>query len=409
MRLVCLEDLYMATKYDIYDSAFLGILQNEGNVQTFLDAVFSFLRRRTDFYVIMKSPTDKMGFPPGIAKKYVNAAFKKYEVQAGNLESQKQTEKKTGAKTDKAQAAEQAPQVAHVEEVRTSSEDSALVSDCRHVTDSMKQSQSDEACSSGSSVSTSGVPSLQQNSALNTDSSVNSDSTVASSIEPQSSAAATDGASLTSLSASNDEPDAEADDDNPELTLQQKKFQLNPESYNGAVRDNYSWSQSITDVDIHVKVPPHIQRGADVAVDIARKRVRVAYKDADGKLVDVVNGELTWDVHKDESLWSLVPGEHIHINLEKVQERWWEAVLVDEPKISVRKIDPSRPITDLDDESQAKIEELMYNEQQKRLGLPQSHEKKVHDILREAWDAEGSPFRGQPFDPSIVNVSPTGM
>jgi len=63
------------------------------------------------------------------------------------------------------------------------------------------------------------------------------------------------------------------------------------------------------------------------------------------------------------------------INLEKVQERWWEAVLVDEPKISVRKIDPSRPITDLDDEAQAKIEELMYNEHQKRLGLPQSHEK----------------------------------
>ena len=35
---------------------------------------------------------------------------------------------------------------------------------------------------------------------------------------------------------------------------QQKKFQLNPESYNGAVRDSYSWSQSITDVDVHVKV-----------------------------------------------------------------------------------------------------------------------------------------------------------
>ena len=35
---------------------------------------------------------------------------------------------------------------------------------------------------------------------------------------------------------------------------QQKKFQLNPESYNGAARDNYSWSQSITDVDVHVMV-----------------------------------------------------------------------------------------------------------------------------------------------------------
>jgi len=38
----------MASKYDIYDNAFLGILQNEGKIDTFLDAVFSFLRRRYD-------------------------------------------------------------------------------------------------------------------------------------------------------------------------------------------------------------------------------------------------------------------------------------------------------------------------------------------------------------------------
>ena len=64
----------------------------------------------------------------------------------------------------------------------------------------------------------------------------------------------------------------------------------------------------------------------------------------------------------------------LQICLEKVQERWWEAVFVNEPRINVRKIDPSRPITDLDDEAQAKIEEMMFNEHQKRLGKPQSHE-----------------------------------
>jgi len=64
-----------------------------------------------------------------------------------------------------------------------------------------------------------------------------------------------------------------------------------------------------------VKVPSHIQRGADVAVEIARKHLSVAYKDTDGKLVNVVNGELMWDVHKEESMWSLVPAEHIHVSL----------------------------------------------------------------------------------------------
>lgn len=63
------------------------------------------------------------------------------------------------------------------------------------------------------------------------------------------------------------------------------------------------------------------------------------------------------------------------INLEKREERWWEAVLTTEEKISVRKIDASRPMTDLDDEAQAKIEEMMYNEQQKRMGKPTSQEQ----------------------------------
>ena len=66
---------------------------------------------------------------------------------------------------------------------------------------------------------------------------------------------------------------------------------------------------------VTVEVPPHVQRGADVTVDITRKHLRVSYKDADGKPVDVIDGELTWDVHKDESMWSLVPREHVHVSL----------------------------------------------------------------------------------------------
>jgi hypothetical protein len=49
----------------------------------------------------------------------------------------------------------------------------------------------------------------------------------------------------------------------------------------------------------------------------------------------------------------------LQIDLDKKQERWWEAVLTSEPKINVRKIDASRPMTDLNDEAQAKIEEMM--------------------------------------------------
>ena len=30
-------------------------------------------------------------------------------------------------------------------------------------------------------------------------------------------------------------------------------------------------------------------------------------------------------------------------------------------------------------------------------------------MLRKAWDAEGSPFKGQAFDPSKFSVDPSGM
>jgi len=32
--------------------------------------------------------------------------------------------------------------------------------------------------------------------------------------------------------------------------------------------------------------------------------------------------------------------------------------------------------------------------------------QKVHEMLKKGWDAEGSPFKGQEFDPKMFNISP---
>lgn len=61
-------DLPVDAHQDMYDSALMGILQSCGKLQPFLDAVFSFLARRTDFYIIMKHERAKMGFLPGVAE-----------------------------------------------------------------------------------------------------------------------------------------------------------------------------------------------------------------------------------------------------------------------------------------------------------------------------------------------------
>lgn len=56
---------------EMYDNALLGILQHVGNIQDFLQVFFGFLYRKTDFYRLLSSPNDKMGFPPGVAEKMV--------------------------------------------------------------------------------------------------------------------------------------------------------------------------------------------------------------------------------------------------------------------------------------------------------------------------------------------------
>lgn len=73
-----------------------------------------------------------------------------------------------------------------------------------------------------------------------------------------------------------------------------------------------------------------------------------------------------------------------------------------EEKLDLKNMNPEKPMEDLEPEAQAKLKQLMYDEQQKRLGLPTSEQQKMNDLLKKSWDAEGSPFKGTPFDPSII-------
>ncbi|VDN12380.1 unnamed protein product [Dibothriocephalus latus] len=98
----------------------------------------------------------------------------------------------------------------------------------------------------------------------------------------------------------------------------------------------------------------------------------------------------------------------ILINLDKVNELWWEAAFVDEERIDVQEIDCSRPMHELDEESQAKIAQMLFDQEQKRLGLPTSEEQKIQDILKGAWNKDGSPFKGTAYDPNLVKPAGAG-
>ncbi|KFW74375.1 NudC domain-containing protein 3, partial [Manacus vitellinus] len=188
-------------------------------------------------------------------------------------------------------------------------------------------------------------------------------------------------------------------------TRRQEQFQTNPDSYNGAVRENYTWSQDYSDLEIKVPVPKHIVKGKQVSVDISSGAIRVAVLEGSNQHV-LMEGKLTHKINTESSLWSLEPGKCILINLNKGDEYWWNAILEGEEQIDIDKINKERSMATVDEEEHAVLDRLTFDYHQKLQGKPQSHELKVHEMLKKGWDTEGSPFRGQKFDPSMFNISP---
>ncbi|KAJ8778721.1 hypothetical protein J1605_013398 [Eschrichtius robustus] len=114
---------------ELYDQALLGILQHVGNVQDFLRVLFGFLYRKTDFYRLLRHPSDRMGFPPGAAQALVLQVFKTFDRMArqDDEKRRKELEEKVRRKEEEAATAvaaataEREPVPAPVQEVEVDS------------------------------------------------------------------------------------------------------------------------------------------------------------------------------------------------------------------------------------------------------------------------------------------------
>lgn len=164
--------------------------------------------------------------------------------------------------------------------------------------------------------------------------------------------------------------------DNPQDP--KEKDRLWPNTGNGCNLENYRWIQTLDDLELRVPVNVTI-RPRDVHVKIGRNTLVVGLKNQP----PIIDGTLHADVKREESVWVLQDGNTIVINFEKINKMsWWPRLITTDPEISTRKINPApSKLSDLDGETKSLVEKMMFDQQQKQMGLPTSDERKKQDVL----------------------------
>lgn len=185
------------------------------------------------------------------------------------------------------------------------------------------------------------------------------------------------------------------DNDFPIKKLQQHRIQYTEDGKqmpigNGGICPNYYWTQSLKDITCYIDMPKGT-RGKDIICTIRPKHLYLAYSN---KNIIYLDGELEEAVKGDDSIWTLVSGEipQVVITLEKSRKNWWKHVIVGHPEIDTSKVDSSQKIDEYDEQTQATIRKIMFDQKQKMLGLPTSDETVAENILEKAKHLPGSPF-----------------
>lgn len=147
----------------------------------------------------------------------------------------------------------------------------------------------------------------------------------------------------------------------------------------GQVPGKYVWTQTLSEVSITIPVPDNT-RGKDLNVTIGRNHLQVGLR---GTKTWIVDAPLIKTVIVDDSFWTVEDGSRLVINLQKLgQMEWWDSVCQGDDKIDVRKIQPENSnLGDLDGETRKTVEKMMFDQRQKALGLPSSEEQTKFDAI----------------------------
>ena len=142
----------------------------------------------------------------------------------------------------------------------------------------------------------------------------------------------------------------------------------------------YKWTQTIQELSLAIPIAEGT-RGKDLKVDMKFNKVKVAYKSDPDKVL--IQGDLGGTIQADESTWSL-EGDALLFVFEKKEQTWWESVLkdcIEKERIDTNMVDSRRKISEYDASTQGMLRKIIFDERQKKLGLPCSDEILIRDDL----------------------------
>lgn len=336
------------TNDERFDGLYLQVAQTTRGIDPLLDTVFSFLRRKTDFF---HGPN---GENTDAAVEKVNQVLKKHVDIYRKEEERKQAFKlKKEEDNKKKKAKEAAAAAAAAQKVEKVEEDVIeMGSDGFDI--------SDENASISKSANDSSKQSVAAEGKAKEDKSIKD--------EP-----------MEDITTSNQDQTNNKKED--QESADKEKDGLEPSIGNGGtVEGKYVWTQTLSELNLTIPLPDNT-RGRDLNVEIKKSKLRAGLKSQ--PTAPIINAALTHSIICDDSFWTIEDGNRLVINLQKLnQMEWWDAVCEGDPKIDVKKVQPeSSRLDDLDGETRQTVEKMMFDQRQKAMGLPSSDEQRKLDAL----------------------------
>lgn len=211
------------------DAIFMEILQERKTITGFLDAVFGFLRRNTDFYHVKKHPDENVGFAKGMREQILFGAMQRYDpnCRLNNL----------AADSNESDGIYAPPAIEEVE----------------IETDIPTEIQ------------------MEQEELANPIQATNN----AETIIPKSNTR------------------------NVDFTTSDYK--------NGSCFSEYCWSQTLTEAELHIKLPADLQTAKSICIDIKPDRISVHCRN-DPKYT-IVNGQISTRFKHNDAVWTITGGK----------------------------------------------------------------------------------------------------